>query len=265
METTIRTVTATSTRIARTCPSPPTSTGSIYAESCGPGVERTSAVFLLTTNEVASVSIAGGERVPTATNPTLPDGLRAAALQGPSGELKPALAEPCPSVTAFDASGAALSTQGSVGGTPLASRLDSTAWEHPGHPPSGPCELRATQLRRGTVAWGGKVARRVAPVRRLLGRAFLSCDDTLYVHGGGEYITAAILLDAAHPGTTPAPLPGMRPLAKHPGIFLAPSSERMMMVARRIPHAWLVATEETPEGLAGPRALLEHLRARIEL
>jgi hypothetical protein len=56
----------------------------------------------------------------------------------------------------------------------------------------------------------------------------------------------------------------MKTLAGHPGVFEAQSSEGRM-VARRIPGAWLVVTEETTSGLAVPVELLEHLRATIHL
>lgn len=265
MQVTTRTVTATSTQTSRACPSPSTSTSPIYAETCDDGSkEEGPVVFLLTTSEVASVSIEGGARVPTATNPTLPDGLRAATLQRAGDERVPGLQRHCPAVAAFDASGATIPMQGDGAGIPMTSELPTTIWEHPGRPPRHPCNLDATRLRRGTVAWDGTVARRITPVRGLVGHALLSCADTIYVHQGGEYITAAILLDAADPGRTPPPLPGMRALAGHPGIFLAPSSEGTIL-GRRIPHAWLVASEETPQGLAVPLALLEHLRATIQL
>ncbi len=101
-------------------------------------------------------------------------------------------------------------------------------------------------------------------MRDLLGRALLSCADTTYIHRGGQYTTAAILLDARTPGVTPPPLLGMGALAGHPGIYVAPSSEGTIL-ARRVVHAWLVATEQSREGSAVPLALLEHLRDRIQL
>lgn len=262
MQTTTRTVTPTSTQVSRGCRTASTSSGPIYVESCDSGEEGL-VVFVLTTSQVASVSIEGGARVLTATNATLPDGLRAAALQRPSRERVPDFSRHCPAVAAFDASGTTI-PQIPAKGAAMDSELQTTIWEYPGQPPRGPCELHATRLRRGTRPWSGMVVRRVRPARGLLGRAFLSCASTFYVHRGGEDITAAILLDAANPGAAPAPLPGMQALAGHPGIFLAPSSKRTI-VARRVAHAWLVASEETPEGLAVPLALLKHLRASIQL
>jgi hypothetical protein len=73
-----------------------------------------------------------------------------------------------------------------------------------------------------------------------------------------------VLLDVSHPGSTPPSLPGMQPLAGHPGIFEAPGAEGER-AARRIPGAWLVVEEEDRIGLRVPVELLEHLRATIHL
>ncbi len=262
MQTVTRIVTGNVTSSSRACPEPPTSTGSIFAEECEDG-EDGAIVFVLTQRDVASVSIAGSRRIPTTTNATLPDGLRAASLQAPEYEPKLSYLRHCPTIVAFDASGNAIASPARHG-IPLAARLPRRTWAHPERLPQGVCELTATRLRLGTVAWEGAVVTRITAVPRLLGRALLSCARTVYIHSGGHYVSAAALLDASHPGTPPPPLPGMKPLAGHLGVFEAQSSEGRM-VARRIPGAWLVATEETPIGLAVPVELLEHLRVTIHL
>jgi hypothetical protein len=269
MQTITHMVTATGSRSSRACPDPPTSTGPIFAETCnGGGREKGAIAFVLTQRDVASVSIAGGARIPTTTNSTLPDGLRAASLQAPEYQAKPDFFRHCPAVSAFDSRGNAIRTQAKRG-SPLMVRLHIRRWEHPEHPPVGACELDATKLRLGTVAWSGAMATGIRSVPRLLGQAFLSCASTEYIHSGGHYISAAILLDALHPGVTPPPLPEMTPLAGHPGVFEVPGSEvsglAAWMVARRIPGAWLVVTEETPNGRVVPVELLENLQATIHL
>jgi len=266
MQTITHMVTATGSRASRACPDPPTSTGPIFAESCNGGGEKGAIVFVLTQGDVASVSIAGGARIPTTTNSTLPDGLRAASLEAPEYRAKFDFFRHCPAVSAFDGSGNAIRTKAKRG-SPLSIRLHSRTWEHPKHPPVGACELDATKLRLGTVAWTGALATAIRSVPRLLGQAFLSCASTEYIHSGGHYISAAILLDALHPGATPPPLPEITPLAGHRGVFEVPGSEvpglAAWMVARRIPGAWLVVTEETPNGRVVPVELLENLRATI--
>jgi hypothetical protein len=262
MQTVTRIVTGNVTRGSQACPEPVTSTGPIFAESCEDG-EEGAIVFVLAQSDVASVSIAGGRRIPTTANATLPEGLRAASLQAPEYAPKLYLLRHCPTITAFDASGKAIARPARHG-IPLVASLPRRTWAHPDRLPRGVCELTATRLRLGTVAWEGAVATRITAVPRLLSRALLSCAHTAYVHSGGHYVSAAALLDASHPGAPPPPLPGMKPLAGYPGVFEAQSSEGRM-VARRIPGAWLVATEETSGGLAVPVELLEHLRVKIRL
>jgi hypothetical protein len=90
----------------------------------------------------------------------------------------------------------------------------------------------------------------------------------IFVPGGGETdLTAAVLLDAAHPGATPARLPDMKPLPGHAAIFEAPCSVGVM-VARRIAGAWLVVEEGGEDATSDwqqPLRLLEHLRATVHL
>jgi hypothetical protein len=89
----------------------------------------------------------------------------------------------------------------------------------------------------------------------------MSCVDITYFYLGEHALTAAVLLNASHPGTTPPSLPDMKPLAGHPGIFEAPDSQEM--AARRIPGAWLVVEENDGIGLRVPAELLKSLRATI--
>jgi hypothetical protein len=84
------------------------------------------------------------------------------------------------------------------------------------------------------------------------------------VYNEEHHLTAAVLLDASHPGATPSPLPGVQPLAGHPGIFEAPGAEGEL-AARRIPGAWLVVEEEDRIGLRVPVELLEDLHATVRL
>jgi len=261
MQTTSRTVTAGLVSSGRSCPAPHTTRGPIFAESCQ-GTSRSGAlVFALTTGAVASVSIAGGARVRTVTNATLPNGLRAVALQAPDTEPRLGFFRHCPTVTPYDTSGNAIRANAGRG-QPLLIRMPRKNWEHPERTPRGVCELETTKLRLGTVAWEGAVATKIGPAGGLLGRPLVSCARTVYVHSGGHYVTAAVLLDASHPGAQPPSLPGSKPLAGHRAVFEAQSSDGRI-VARRVPGAWIVASEETPEGLAVPIEMLEHTRVSI--
>jgi hypothetical protein len=249
---------------ARGCDEPKTSNGPVFAETCvGDGGEEGAFVFVITRPGVASVSIGGAAPVSTVADVALPDGLRATALEALEYDPGWGFSMHCPSVTAFDAAGDVIARQAGQG-PPLAYRLPDRTWAHPDRPARGVCGLAATWLRRGTVAWEGDVLRQIGAFPRLLGRALLACARTVYIRSGGHYITAAVLLNASRPGAAPPPLPGMAPLAGYRGIFRAQGSEGTM-VARLIRHAWLVATEETLYGLAGPVQLLEHLRANIHV
>lgn len=257
------------------CGQPPISTGPIVAESCEWNETRVDD-FVLTSREVAAVSVDGGAAIPTASNATLPDGLRAAAVEVLRHNGHSSVGLHCPGMTPLDADGKPIRNTGKrAAKLRFASRLPGTKeWdrgvpgEHPGwnsrRPAHGACELRATQLPRETSARWGSVATVIRPERGLVGRALESCVDITYFYLGEHALTAAVLLDASHPGATPPPLPGMNPLAGHPGIFEAPGSEGER-AARRVAGAWIVVEEEDGIGLRVPVELLEHLRATIHL
>ena len=243
-----------------------TSTGPIFAEGGCDENETSIETYALTTSEVAAVSVAGGMPIATTTNSTLPDGLWAAAVEVLRHNGRPSVERQrhCPRLTPLDAHGKPISRTGKRG-RPQAFRLPRTRqWEAPARPPAGVCELKATQLPRETVAYRGAVATRINPYHGLLGRALLSCADTVFIDREEHHLTTAVLLNASHPGATPARLAGMKPLAGHPGIFEAPGSEGEM-AARRIPGAWLVAEEEDDIGLKVPVELLESLHATIRV
>jgi hypothetical protein len=239
-----------------------TSTGPIFAAGgCEGGSKRGIDVYALTTSEVAAVSVAGGMPIATRTNSTLPDGLRAAAVEVLGRNGPPSIGLHCPRMTPLDAHGKPIGRKGRPG-MPQAFRLPGTRqWEAPARPPRGACELTATRLPPETVVYQGDVATQIRPYRGLLGKALLSCVDTVYVNEEQHHLTAAVLLNASHPGVTPPPLPGMKPLAGHPGIFDAPPDR----YARRIRGAWLVVEESDDIGLTVPVKLLEDLRATVQV
>ena len=252
-----------------------TSTGPIFAEQGCDESQTGIELYALTTSEVAAVSVDGGTPVPTTTNTTLPDGLRAAAVEVLRHDGQPSVEKlgHCPSLAPLDADGKLIRATGTRLGR-LAQRLPGTTrWdrgvpgEHPGwnaRPEArGACALRATRLPCETSARWGSVATVIRPAEGLIGQALMSCVDITYFYLGEHALTAAVLLNASHPGATPPPLPGMEPLTGHPGIFEAPDSQEM--AARRIPGAWLVVEENDGIGLRVPVELLEHLRATIHL
>ncbi len=252
-----------------------TSAGPIVAEESCDESETGIHLFAVTTSEVAGVSVYGGTPILTTTYATLSDGLRVAAVEVVRHNGRPSIGLHCPRLTPLDADGKPIRDTGKPA-APLgfATKLPGTKeWdrgvpgEHPGwnarRPAHGACELRAKQLPRETSARWGNVVTVIRPEKALVGQALLSCVDVTYFYLGEHALDAAVLLDASHPGATPPPLPDMKPLAGHPGMFEAPDSQEM--VARRIPGAWLVVEENDGIGLRVPMELLEDLRATIRL
>jgi hypothetical protein len=245
-----------------------TSTGPIFYENCqgGRGGKHNATVVVLTRGEVAFVTVAGGRPIPTESNSTLEGGLRAVAIELPGYRIvaKPFSASdpwsPCPRVTALEANARPIDEQGRSG-APFTVFLPRRRWYRPEHQPSGVCQLTATRLPRETVPIEGAVTTRIGPVPGLVGQAFISCANTTYFYKNEHDLTAAVLLDAAHPGAVPSELPGIKPLAGHPSVFVAPSH----LFARHIPGAWLVVGDEDDVGPSVPVELLEHLRATVHL
>jgi hypothetical protein len=106
-------------------------------------------------------------------------------------------------------------------------------------PPAGPCAIESSQL-PGAEQQLGHVVLRVRPVPQVIGRAYLSCIDTELTYRGWA-LDAALLLDAHHPGSLPAPLPGSTPVPGHPGVVEEKSGGLFGdITARRVGDAWLV-------------------------
>ncbi|MHB8242105.1 MAG: hypothetical protein ACYDHN_08955, partial [Solirubrobacteraceae bacterium] len=211
------------------------STGPIYAETgCSGGGESILRVHALTRSEVAAVSVYGGRPIPTTTNITLPDGLRAAAVEVLTHDGRPRIESGCPRMTPFDAHGNPIRRKGRPAPPQEFSLPGTLRWEWPARPPRGACGLGARTLPHEVVVYTGDVATRIRPYRGLIGRAFISCVDTVYISEEQHHLTAAVLLDASHPGATPPPLPAMRSLPGHPGIYQAPGCSGRLF-ARRVP------------------------------
>jgi hypothetical protein len=250
------------------CAVPEASTGPIVmeTENCG-GSDANVIVAYALVRQTVAVSIVGGPPIPTRTEPSLPNGLRAVFVEiryqhVPSKET-------CPRFTPLDEDGKPI-TEGSTPTTPLAFQLPGLVrWQRRGsqrlppgaHLPPGVCEISPIDLLRFS-ARSGIVVRRIVPSRVALGPVFTSCASTEY-RSQESQMTAAVLLDAEHPGSKPAPLPGMKPAVGHAGVFQAHGSEGVLL-GLRVPGAWLVV-EEGGTDLQEPLTLLEHLHATVHL
>jgi len=130
-------------------------------------------------------------------------------------------------------------------------------------PPAGACEIDTSAL-RGIELFFGSVVQHIRGVPQLTGRTYLSCAETQFGYRNG--VDAAILLDAQHPGSAPAPIPNAAPVPGHPGIVDEPASDigtGKALTARRVGNAWLVI--ETGGTVAYRVNVLGHLAACVHL
>ncbi len=216
---------------------------------------------VITAPAVTAVSVEGRAPVPTRSG-GLPYGMRYAALAVKSAGVTP---------VAFNARGQRVVA---AGFEPLPKRHEFEglyaphAWTAPTPPPAAPCELSASGL-NGLSPVGGDVVLQVKGYRMFESRAFQSCADTYYTLDNST-LEAAVLLDAEHPGATPAALPYLTPAPGAASVFDAPGGFMRggrggsnNLTADRLPGAWLVVTDGS--GRAQQLELLRHLHATIHL
>jgi hypothetical protein len=217
---------------------------------------RRESIVVLTTPQVAAVRVGARRVVATTGLPGLPYGLRAARIVVPfmgrhtaAGRVVfPAPAEP------------SLTPLNSVG-RPIASALVRPSAQTPALAARGPCALKAGGVPGLAPKWS-HVASELAPYRgALVGRAFFSCIDTEYFLHNWP-LDAAILLDAAHPGSAPAAIPGLSPVPGRAGYLNGPGDFKGELTATRRGNAWLVVAGGS--GLAQRIDVLSHLTATVK-
>ncbi len=190
-----------------------------------------------------------GTRVQTTTLEAFPDGLRLTRIRV---------------IATSDAHGGlrALSARGTeLGYLPQGgSRSNARWWQSPSTPPAGPCQLDAAGVSGLTAQWG-QIAASIKPYpRKIIGRAFFSCASTeYYLHRWP--LETAILLDAQHPGSPPAAIPGMHAVPGAPGVYEARGAFDGDLTARRQGNAWLVVAGGS--GLEQRLEVLRHLTTTI--
>jgi hypothetical protein len=228
----------------------------ILDESCGgssPPPVKTCPV--LTTGEVAAVSVRGGIPIPTRSEPGLPYGFRAVLL-----ELNGIEERGLPKLTAFGVNGETIPSP-----TQLPERLragyelGTRGWQRPARPKRGACQITSTGVPGLTAQWG-RTIQHIRSFTGIIGRPFLSCVDTEYYLENWP-LDVGVVLDATQPGTAPAPLPLMKPLHGHLGYFQAPGGNGKVL-GRRIHGAWLLV--EGGSDLRQRLTVLEHARATIQ-
>jgi hypothetical protein len=221
---------------------------------------RYSTTVAVTIPQVAAILVDGQSRVPTTPLPGLPYGLRGARIVTASGPCTPSVRLPRrdpsgPTLTALDVQGRPI-PQGHNAKIPFQAAVRS--WRYPSRPPRGACSLSAGGL-TGLSARGGQVASTIQLFPgQIVGHAFLPCIATMYqLHG--TPLKAMIVLDAQHPGTLPATIPGFKPVPHAPGFF----GEGGSLTARRSGDAWLVVGQGS--SLTQRIDLLRHLTPTVAL
>jgi hypothetical protein len=210
--------------------------------SRGPGLW-----YVLAAPQVAAVRVANGPTVLTRADSRLPYGFRAAVFE----LSEKAFSSGAPRVTALDATGRPIA--GSSYEEPP--REQARYWQSPQREPRGRCPLSG---RRGSGVRGrlGTVLTAIVPDPGIIGHAYLSC-VALGFRLHGVWLTAAVLLDAKHPGEPPAAMPDMRPVPGAPGVVDRSSAFlREGITAQRVGDAWLVV-----QGQASVSQRLQGLRA----
>ncbi len=251
------------------CPEVRTPNSQVIAENwSGGGPPPVTYGFALTTSKVTAVLVAGGPMVATRSEPMSPDQLRSVVVElvdapvryVPEFKMETAV-RTLRSLyfTPLDSKGVPI-RQNAGQPLPQAFTAPGFEWNAGVSAPLGICDLRVTKI-IGLKFEQGFGVTSVKPHDGLLGRPFISCVSESYIFAGWP-VLASVLLDAVSPGSSPAALPGMKPLTGHPGVFQTVVAGGDA-VARRIPHAWILAVKG--EGLSQRLALLEHLRATVRL
>jgi hypothetical protein len=211
----------------------------------------------LTASEVAAVSV-DGRSVTTRAESALPNGLRAVVVEIPGTRGRIGFPRSLPRFTPLNASGQPIPQSRESGKSSIVFDPFVLRWQSPKPESHGICRIEAVGLHGLTAQWGSVVTQ-VRSYHGFVRRPFLSCVNTEFYLENWPLLSA-VLLDASRPGTVPAPLPAMKPIAKHPGVFNAISDEGSVVV-RRIKGAWLVVAGG--RGLQQRVILLEHLRATV--
>lgn len=215
-------------------------------------------VGLLVAPQVAAVAVGAHSWIATRGNTLLPDHLRGAIVRVRSGKLLPQLR--IDDFAARNKTGKRLTSTG-VLGMPLAFEVGAREWGHGEREPRGVCSLRV-HGKSGLIFQSGSVMTQAVPHPDVRGREFVDCMHSVYMDGNGHPIEANILLDAAHPGATPAALPGMKALRGHPGIYVGPGPADQEL-ARRARGAWLLVGEG--ESVDNRLAFLEHAHVMLRM
>lgn len=264
------------------CGQPVTHTGPVVALEPGEVEKRRWMVIaVLTGEEVAAISVDHSRPIVTRTDPGLPGGLRVAFYEivGENTLTRDVLKRERPKairrltrVIALDAEGKPIGPPREYNVSLLEgrqrllrpARVGSREWKKPGFEPAGDCKIQARAS--SVTVLGGAVASRLPTVSPgPVGEELMGCAEEEYIVRKWP-AHAIVLVDAAHPGVTPPPLPAMTAVPGHPGVFAAPTAGTEYsdeLVARRVRGGWLVVTGERSQ--RERVALLDELQAEVRI
>lgn len=219
-------------------------------------------VVALVTAPVVAVSFKGYKPIATHADALLPNHLRGAIIKLRSRSYKPPSLPHFPSghLIAWGRNGRPISQKFTQGHS-LTFGMPVRSWSNGAPARRGVCNIGASGL-TGLKLQSGAVASEVRPHADELGKEFVNCAHSYYLLHGKWPLEAYVLLDAAHPGATPASLPGMVPLQSYRGVFVGPGASDMEL-ARRIPGAWVLVSEG--KDLQQRLSLLEHLHVMLHI
>jgi hypothetical protein len=219
--------------------------GPILAENWGSVGSGQSAVangVAITTSAVASVSVEGGEPIPTRSEPDLPGSLRTVSVEVRESARGKKLVEfvlrkARRRFTPLDSRGRALRQTGDE--AVMSFKAPAVTWLSPETEPPGLCKITPSSA-DGLYAVGGTVATRVTSATNVPGEPLLSCIGVRY-RAGSSRLIASVLINAHRPGAAPGPLPNAQAIEGRPGIYRALGADGAI-VARRVPDAWLTVS-----------------------
>jgi hypothetical protein len=229
--------------------------------SDGASAPRVFRGFLLTSSSVAAVSIDGGPPIPTVPAVESPLELRSVLYEipgvGPSQFDRTFRVK----VTPLDVNGHQVVSLPPPQRTPSpAPVLETRTWTFPAPAARGLCQMTPNRL-NGLTEQSGSVVSILRPATGLLGRPFMSCANTEWRRGELS-LESFMLLDAEHPGTTPATISGLAPVDGRSAVFQSRLAGESV-AARRVPGAWLVV--KGGPNLRERLVLLTHLRASVHV
>jgi hypothetical protein len=212
--------------------------GPILAERWTSSGERGVRGVVVASSDVTAVSLSDGTEIQTRREAGLPAGLRVAVVEiaDPSRRTPEAVAGH--GFIPLGEHGVRIAENGRRE-VSLGYEVRGEGWRAPTTAPHGLCAITVTGNRDVHAVRGGVVTE-ARSYPGLPGRAFVTCAGTEFaVDKGGKSLLASMLVDAAHPGSAPGPLPHMMRLPGRPGIYRSRAGGGEIVAKRVSGRAWL--------------------------